>query len=580
MILKPFHSLVQQKFPGYQRYGSILVQPILSLFMKQTEIVLIPALYQRIIAIFIDLIKIYPLLIASYLNDPRYNYLEILQDLFYRQVTLVTERRLAGNREETLSSSNVTMANQANKKRKLENKQQKSSSTIALSSNEEENQLIDETDIYYLYSFGKRKFYFNEEIEEENDEFVLSFFQLIEQLLLSCSSYLRPTFSYVINQGIYSMLITLEKGIVNPTLYDKRLLPIKNRLTTQQLFERIRFSSNLQESLVSLTIANILTFHYFNIDEDALKDIAKEENNKKYGSNNLQSKNSVFSMETNSKGNKKGKNNTTATSQLLSTSMNNHSNNSHATISATDYLHAHHLHVNCYSLNLYKLKIICEMIMNTNQGIITPRFPGALNSCLLNRSAIESNSTTTSYIRSDCQNRLYNVAMKGLHTVTSLLHPINLPLPALPAKEIKKHFIDETRRRLDAAAAANNSDEVTEMEVTEEQVVIVETSAVVADEEEANTKQEEEEVNEEEPAAKGTGKKRTKEGNLKKKGKKNAKPEVSSEGKKASKETAKTTAAAPSFSLSTLSTAVPSQSAKKAPQQTDDDDELPDLDIE
>jgi hypothetical protein len=120
-----------------------------------------------------------------------------------------------------------------------------------------------------LYQSGKRKFYYNSEIEKENDDFTLLIFSLIEEFLLSCSHLLLPLFSYQITMGIYSMLSASENGILSPHLIDKRLFFQKNSNNAMILSERIRYSQPLQKALLSLALTNILTFYLFNLSSTA-----------------------------------------------------------------------------------------------------------------------------------------------------------------------------------------------------------------------------------------------------------------------------------------------------------------------
>jgi hypothetical protein len=401
MILQPYQTLISLKMPSYERYGSVFAAPILSLFGKQTEIAIIPELWNAVMKTLIQLIQIYPVYMANYFNDANHSHLlETVYDLFAKQVKLITETRLGGERESTLTSrggSKVQGQPQPSKKKK-NNADDEDESTSG----------PNETDIYQLYLQGKRKFSFNEEIEAENDCFTVLVFQLIEQLLLSCSSSsLTPIFSYVMNQGIYSMLICLEKGLLTSSMTDKRLLSMKNRFNEGILSERIRYSALLQESVLSLTLANILTFHYFNIDAGTLQGIIHTQKEQQQHGN------------ASSMNKRNGSKTITASTTTTNASQLGPSN--------AEYLHARYLHLNCYSMNLHKFHILCNMICHSRSAPIS----------------------------------LHNVVMKGILTVSTMIHPISLPLPVLPVKDVMKYYDQEWKRRVETTESAAASGEQT-----------------------------------------------------------------------------------------------------------------------
>jgi hypothetical protein len=520
MILQPYHTLISLKMPSYERYGSLFAAPILSLFGKQTEIAIIPELWNSVLKTLIQLIQIYPVYMANYFNDANHSQLlEIIYDLFAKQVKLITVTRLGGERESTLTSRGGSKAQgqqpQASKKKK-NNADDEDESTSG----------PNETDIYQLYLQGKRKFSFNEEIEAENDCFAVLVFQLVEQLLLSCSSSsLTPIFSYVMNQGIYSMLICLEKGLLTPSMTDKRLLSMKNRFNEGILPERIRYSAVLQESVLSLTLANILTFHYFNIDEGTLQGIIHTQKEQQQHGN-------TSSM------NKKNSAKTIAATTTTTTAASHHGP------SNAEYLHARYLHLNCYSMNLHKFHILCNMICHSRSAPIS----------------------------------LHNVAMQGILTVSTMIHPISLPLPVLPVKDVMKYYDQEWKRRVETTESAvsgeqmnkedNEAEEVSKKEKKSKKRAHVE-DQVTAPEQGKIDVEASNEVTDERPQEK------------------KRKSNEESAKKKPTKSSAVTTAtqSPAAFSFSSVGKEVVDKKKKNDKKQMekkkveDEDDELPDLDM-
>jgi hypothetical protein len=386
---------VKLKHPSFNRYGTLFINPILTMISKQVEMSIIPELMNELILILISLIKVFPNLITNhYFNDSHSNYLNIIQELFMKQCILLTEKRGSGIKEESLltSSSSSTMVSSASasssavssvtsvpslknrnpsnnqKQKKAAASQLASSSLPAATSTASSKSTANstETDIVSLYQSGKRKFYYNSEIEKENDEFTLLIFSLIEEILLSCSHLLLPLFSYQITMGIYSMLSTLENGILSPHLVDKRLFFQKNYNNAMILSERIRYSQPLQKALLSLALTNILTFYRFNLSS-------------------------------------------TAGSGSASSSM------------VIEYSQVQALHVNAYSLTLQKYQHICQIMLQ------------------LPLSYSSQASTSSSSM-------LIDEARKGLYTIGHLLHPMNVILPNLPVKEIMKLYLEEERK--------------------------------------------------------------------------------------------------------------------------------------
>ncbi len=97
---------------------------------------------------------------------------------------------------------------------------------------------------------GKRKNYEEKDVEDDNDDFSVLVFHNIETLLRECGALLPLSAREFIEQQIRIGLSCLEKGVLNPSLFDRRVK--RNRC------ERLRQSAKLQEAFLVVALAEIL----------------------------------------------------------------------------------------------------------------------------------------------------------------------------------------------------------------------------------------------------------------------------------------------------------------------------------
>lgn len=390
----PYRTIIQLKHPSFVRFSSSFLQPVLSLWLKKTELSVLPDLMKEVLKTLSCLVEVFPAAITHYFNDSNYDYLPNIQSLFLKHCEAISEKRTYGNVEDvTLSkpvpvtgnSSSVVPANKKQKKNdgtsnaKLSNDAGKKGKGKGKSGSSTEY-----TDILELMGQGKMKFYHNSEVENENDVYTILVFQLVEKILLYSFNYLSsPLFSYYINLGLHKVLTTLELGIYLHHLPDKRLLFQKNYQNSLYLPERIRLSLPLQEMVMSFTLTNILTFQQRPVQVQV---------------NSLQA-------------------------MLLGGGNHPHhqqlQKNGSGKDSMTEYLHLQQYHNNYYALNLQHYYHLCQ---------------------------------TISSISSIGYEKIRDVATKGVLFVGHLLQPMNLPLPVVPPKET----IDYYRGEIDSFVNAIN----------------------------------------------------------------------------------------------------------------------------
>lgn len=97
---------------------------------------------------------------------------------------------------------------------------------------------------------GKRKHYEEKDVEDDNDDYSVLVFRSVECLLRECGALLPLSAREFIEQQIKIGLSCLDKGILNVSLFDRRVK--RNRC------ERLRQSAKLLEAFVVVAIAEIL----------------------------------------------------------------------------------------------------------------------------------------------------------------------------------------------------------------------------------------------------------------------------------------------------------------------------------
>lgn len=202
-MLKTLTALLKLNLPIFIRFGTTMIQPLFSLLAKQ-EVHLVPDLLEECLQCLKIAIQTLPNTVAKVIENGS----SVLQDLFSLQINLV-----ASNRSMVTALPSTTT--------------NKSHTTL-----------------------GKRKSREDQDVEEENDRVSVVVFEVVESLLLYGAILLPVAVRDLLERLVKLGLSSLEKGIINPTLSDRRLK--RNRC------ERIRQSVVLQTAFLSLALSEVI----------------------------------------------------------------------------------------------------------------------------------------------------------------------------------------------------------------------------------------------------------------------------------------------------------------------------------
>lgn len=194
--------MLQLNLSIFIRYGTALLQPVFSL-LARPETHRVPELFQMCVKCLIAGIECLPNTAVRIIENGS----TVLQDLFAMHVCLVASNRSMVTASPVFTNGKATL-------------------------------------------LGKRKNYEEKDVEEDNDDFSALVFRNIESLLRDCGALLPLAAREFIEQQIRIGLSCLEKGVLTPSLCDRRVK--RNRC------ERLRQSAKLQEAFLNVALAEIL----------------------------------------------------------------------------------------------------------------------------------------------------------------------------------------------------------------------------------------------------------------------------------------------------------------------------------